>query len=265
MKVLILTSSYRKSGNTAGITRLVGRQLKEIARQQNVPLDVELIYLAHQEVGMCRGCRVCFKVGEEKCPLRDDLLSIKSQIQAADALILASPVYVEDVNGVMKNWIDRMAHVCHRPEYAGKIVYLITTSGVGSSGHALRTLSTACRTWGFHQVGQASFKTGGKMPPEHMQTQYDRQIQKIAQRLFWAVHRQEAAKPSFLSLMTFKIQQIYWQQNTGITPEERVDHGYWNERGWIVKDREYYVTHTANRLKVALARFAGGLLARFVL
>jgi multimeric flavodoxin WrbA len=33
----------------------------------------------------------------------------------AEAYVFASPVYVEDINGVMKNWIDRMAFNSHRP------------------------------------------------------------------------------------------------------------------------------------------------------
>jgi multimeric flavodoxin WrbA len=34
--------------------------------------------------------------------------------------VFASPIYVEDVNGAMKNFIDRMAYNCHRPRFFGR-------------------------------------------------------------------------------------------------------------------------------------------------
>ena len=152
MRVLAIVSSYRKQGNTARVVELVNRAMRDISRSKGDTSEFELIHLGHLNIEMCRGCRVCFNQGEAKCPLQDDLLVIKAKILAADALILASPVYVEDVNGIIKNWIDRMAHVCHRPEFAGKYAYALTTSGVGSTNHALRTLNTALRTWGFYII-----------------------------------------------------------------------------------------------------------------
>ena len=51
-------------------------------------------------------------------------------MDAADGIIFASPVYVNDVSGIAKTWIDRLAYVCHRPAFAGKCAYLIATVGV---------------------------------------------------------------------------------------------------------------------------------------
>ena len=200
MKIVALVSSYRKKGNTARVVELVETTLGEIASQKGDVLDFETIYLGHCEIEMCRGCRMCFNQGEVKCPLQDDVLGIKEKLLAADAVILASPVYVEDVNGIMKNWIDRMAHVCHRPEFAGKYAYLLTTSGVGSTSHALRTLNTALRTWGFYMIGQSGFRTGAYMWQADLEHHYEDKTRKIAGEIISAIHNQRACRPSFLSV-----------------------------------------------------------------
>ena len=70
MKLVALASSYRKRGNTTRVVELVETALKDIANQKGDGLDFEMIYLGHQEIEMCRGCRVCFHKGEAKCPLR---------------------------------------------------------------------------------------------------------------------------------------------------------------------------------------------------
>lgn len=75
-------------------------------------------------------------------------------MKAADAIILASPVYVDDVSGITKNWIDRLAHVCHRPEFYGKYAYLLSTTGASSTRHTLRTMN-APMYWGFTIIGRA--------------------------------------------------------------------------------------------------------------
>jgi multimeric flavodoxin WrbA len=264
MKIVALVSSYRRKGNTTRIVELVERAIRDISIQKGNRLDFELINLGQLNIEMCRGCRVCFNQGEAHCPLEDDLLRIKGKIQAADALILASPVYVEDVNGIMKNWIDRMAHVCHRPEFAGKYAYALTTSGVGSTSHALRTLNTALRTWGFCIVGQAGFRTGAYMWQADLEQQFMQKTYEIARKIITAFHTQKATRPSFLSMLTFMIQQSYWRLPPE-DPNERYDYEYWKRKGWTDPQREFYIWHKSNRIKTALARMTGDIIARFVI
>jgi multimeric flavodoxin WrbA len=122
MKILAIVSSYRKKGNTAQVVRLIEERMRHLAARKYEALRFDTLYLGQYDVQMCRGCRVCFDKGEDKCPLRDDLLAIKTKMSTADGVIFASPVYVGDVNGAMKNLIDRLAHVCHRPEFAGNCI-----------------------------------------------------------------------------------------------------------------------------------------------
>ena len=260
MRVLALVSSYRKNGNTSRIVRMIEAYMQTISEHCGEPLEFETLYLAHMDIQPCRGCRICFDVGEEKCPLRDDLLAIKAEMQGADAVVLASPVYVNDVNGIAKNWIDRLAHVCHRPAFPDKCAYLIATVGNGPTRLALRLMKAALLSWGFYIVGQTGFKTGALMEESEMAIRYEKKTQSIATALFWAIKRQRFKKPSFLSLMTFRIQQQYWQQND----RNSVDYRYWESCGWLEPRRAFYIRHHVNHVKVILARLSGALLARFV-
>jgi multimeric flavodoxin WrbA len=147
MKVMTLISSYRKNGNTERLCSLIEEELQSIAEFQHETLEIERVRLGHTELKTCLGCRVCFDKGEELCPLKDELLLIRKKLDEADGIILASPVYVEDVNGIMKNWIDRMAFNCHRPAFAGKTAVIVSTSGNASTKHALRTMRNALTRW----------------------------------------------------------------------------------------------------------------------
>jgi len=260
MKILSINGSYRKNGNTAQILEMVASKMQQIALDEQQPIELEIVNLGHQGIQFCRGCRVCFDIGENKCSLDDDLLAIREKMQAADGLILASPVYVNDVNGITKNWIDRLAFVCHRPAFAGKSAYLIATVGIGPTSHAIKTMKMALSTWGYQIAGQASFKMGARMKKEAAETQFQEQTHKIASNLFSSVQQQDFVKPSFISLMTFRIQQGYWQRRP---QDESLDHSYWRNQGWTKPKRDFYTSHKAGKTKVALARLVGTILTPF--
>jgi len=260
MKILACVGSYRKRGNTARIVALIEEQLQQVAARANEPLEFETVYLGHHDIGLCRGCRVCFDKGEDKCPLADELPAIKAKMQAADGLVVASPVYVDDVSGTTKNWIDRLAHVCHRPEFAGKSVYLVATTGSSPTGHAIRTLRTAMLCWGFYVAGEAGFKTGALMPQKELEAQYGPRAKEIAQALFRTIREEKFLRPTFLSLMTFKIQQRAYQQ----ADKDSIDFKYWRDQGWLDPRRTFFTREEANRAKVGLARLTGAVVARLV-
>jgi multimeric flavodoxin WrbA len=257
MYILAIVSSYRAKGNTSGVVKLIEGEMRLLASREGAPLRFETVYLGEYDLQMCRGCRVCFDIGEYKCPLRDDLLTIKSKMKAADGLIFASPVYVGDVNAPMKNLIDRLAHVCHRPEYPGKCVYFLATTGGSSTSHAIRTMG-ATISWGWHMVGSSGFKTGARMPHDEIAARYQKEIQKVARKLFTAVQERRYARPSFLSLMTFKIQQ--WSYSRA--DQQTLDYQYWAQQNWTNPKQQFFIQHNAHPMVVTMARLVGGMLGR---
>jgi multimeric flavodoxin WrbA len=81
---------------------LVDVALDELARRG---LAVDKIMLSEYRVLPCEGHDECedFAV----CPLDDDAGAILERMYGADGLILATPVYYEDISGQMKVFIDR--------------------------------------------------------------------------------------------------------------------------------------------------------------
>lgn len=261
MKILSIIGSQRKNGNTASIVDLIVNNIQNYTSNK-FDISVNRILLSDYNIQMCKGCRVCFNKGEKYCPLKDDLLEIKKAIDTSDIIIMSSPVYVEDVSGLLKNWIDRMAFVCHRPEYFGKSAYIISTSGGGSTKHSLLTMNTALRTWGFSIIGAETFKTGDFMTKDKIEVIFQSRINNIAQRI---IKYQEMSKflfPSFLSLMTFKIQQLSYKQSD---EKESVDYKYWENKNWLKNSRKYYIECQINIFKVIIARALGSMIAKVVL
>jgi multimeric flavodoxin WrbA len=258
MRVLALVGSNRKHGNTARIVELIEARMQALAAQHDMPLEFETLALGELEIQPCRGCRGCFGCGEERCPLRgDDIPFIRARMDAADGLLLASPVYMDDVSGLVKTWIDRLSYVSHRPAFGGKCAYPIATVGGGSTRHTLRTMNAALLTWGYHLVGQAGFKMGALAAPDEM-PRYEKEAARVAEALFRAVLEQHALRPSFVSLLAFKIQQLAWQGE----PAGSLDHTYWLERGWLDPACTFYLPHHSHPVKVALARSPIGFLCR---
>jgi multimeric flavodoxin WrbA len=261
MKILALVTSHRKKGNTARIVQMIEEHMQVIAAHQQQSLEFDTLYLGDMDVQFCRGCRACFDRGEDRCPLKDDVPAIKAKMDAADGVIVASPVYMDDVNGIAKNWIDRLAYVSHRPAFGGKCAYPLVTVGSSQTGHALRTLNAALLVWGFHRVGQAGYKMGALMDQAELERRYQREAVRVAERFFCAIAEQQALRPSFVSLLAFKIQQLAWQRE----PPGSYDQAYWEQQGWLAPERTFYVAHRASRIKVALARWAGAVLAQFMI
>jgi multimeric flavodoxin WrbA len=104
-KVVAIVGSYRKDGtiDTAVEAILAG------AREKGAVTHT--IYLTEQHIEFCRNCRTCVQIpGPErgKCPQQDDLEPILQEIEAADAVVLGSPVNCGNVTAIFRRFMERM-------------------------------------------------------------------------------------------------------------------------------------------------------------
>lgn len=257
MKLVIINSSYRKYGNTDVIIKLLKEQLHKEAGNLGDTVEIEEISLSELQIETCRGCRVCFNNSELSCPLKDEVLSIYEKLKQADGMILGSPVYVEDINGSMKNWIDRMAFNCHRPFLSGKPVMLFVTSGRAASNHSIRTLSTAIGTWGGIITGTSIYRMGELMSSDTAKRRYGERVRRQSILLLQAIKR---GKPSVYSLVAFTVQQAIWRREGD---NNSFDYRYWKEQGWLEKRCYYYRKQQKCNIKIRLARLLGLLVSRY--
>lgn len=102
MKVVTLLGSARKKGNTATTLGWLEDELTGLGH------EVERFDLTRMEIKGCLGCGKCkTKSDEPGCVQKDDAHQIFESLMAADAAIIASPLYFWGFSGPTKTFIDR--------------------------------------------------------------------------------------------------------------------------------------------------------------
>jgi multimeric flavodoxin WrbA len=124
MKVLIISSSPRKGGNSDTLCD------RFLAGATDAGHTVEKIRLAEKDIAPCNACAACFKAGS--CVIRDDAPEILQKMVDADVIVLASPVYFYSMTAQMKLLIDRC--YSHFRAMIGKTLYFIITCADDKSG-----------------------------------------------------------------------------------------------------------------------------------
>lgn len=72
--------------------------------------EVTEFFLPRDFGAFCVGCSQCFSKSEQLCPHADQLRPITEALDAADVIVLASPVYVYHVTGPMKALLDHYGY-----------------------------------------------------------------------------------------------------------------------------------------------------------
>ncbi len=100
MKMVGLLGSPRAEGTSATIARHLLQTAAALGAETQT---FELNRLTY------RGCQACYacKKGRDDCVLQDDLREVLAAVQAADVVLLASPVYYGDLTSQLKGFIDR--------------------------------------------------------------------------------------------------------------------------------------------------------------
>lgn len=116
-KILILTGSMRKGGNTD----LLAQAFAKGASEKN---DVEIVSVADYKVNPCIGCNSCFKREGNSCFQEDDMSIIYNKLLDADVLVMASPVYFYGISAQLKAIVDRL-HTPMREQFKIKKLALL--------------------------------------------------------------------------------------------------------------------------------------------
>ena len=104
-QILIINGATRVNGNT---DILLGRLIQGV---ESVEGALKVVDLREKKIGDCIGCYQCLR--ESTCSLVDDMSEIRTEIEASDLLVFASPVYWCGVPGSMKTFIDRLFFYYH--------------------------------------------------------------------------------------------------------------------------------------------------------
>ncbi|MEQ8167554.1 MAG: flavodoxin family protein [Candidatus Eremiobacterota bacterium] len=105
MKIIAINGSPRKNWNTA---TLLARALEGASSKG---AETELVHLYDLNFKGCISCFACKLTGGEiygKCAVKDDLTTLLEYIAASDGIILGSPIYLGNITGEMRSFLERL-------------------------------------------------------------------------------------------------------------------------------------------------------------
>jgi multimeric flavodoxin WrbA len=98
-RVLCIAGSPRRGGNSDQLLDALARGVRDAGGE-----PVRLI-AAEAGAHACRGCNACSQTGE--CVVRDGMDDVYTALDAADAIVISTPVYFATVPAVLKVLYDR--------------------------------------------------------------------------------------------------------------------------------------------------------------
>lgn len=105
MKVLAINGSPRVQGNTS----LALEEMRKIFEEEEI--GFETVQIGMQAVRGCVACNRCGELG--KCVFDDIVNELAPKFEAADGLIVASPVYYASANATLIACLDRLFYSTH--------------------------------------------------------------------------------------------------------------------------------------------------------
>ena len=100
MKVLLLNGSPHANGCTAAALK----EMISVFEAEGV--ETELVHVGNKDIRGCIACRSCMKNG--KCVFDDLVNEVAPKFEAADGLVIGSPVYYASPNGTILSFVDRL-------------------------------------------------------------------------------------------------------------------------------------------------------------
>ena len=101
MKIIGFSGSPHKSGNTVWAVEQILKGANEVGAETHLFSASEL------DMKPCRGCFGC-KTRDNGCVINDDMQKVYSELSDADVFVFASPIYMGQMTGQAKMFLDRL-------------------------------------------------------------------------------------------------------------------------------------------------------------
>ena len=138
MKVLIINGSPRVNGNTT----VAVNELVKIFKEGGV--DTEVVQIGNKAIRGCIACGSCREKG--KCVFDDTVNELATKFEAADGLVVATPVYYASANGTVAACLDRLFYSTHfdKTMKVGASVAVARRGGCSATFDELNKYFTIC-------------------------------------------------------------------------------------------------------------------------
>ena len=105
LKVLMINGSPKANGNTA----VALKEMENIFRENGI--ECETVVIGNKDIRGCIACGSCYEKG--KCVFDDAVNELAPKFEAADGLVVASPVYYASANATLIACLDRLFYSTH--------------------------------------------------------------------------------------------------------------------------------------------------------
>ena len=243
--VTAFVGSAHKGGATHTAARLFLDNLESFSDVRG-----DIVPLSECNLGVCRGCKACFTLGEERCPLGGDRDMLIGKMMASDGVVFASPNYSFQVSAIMKMFLDRLGFVYHRPQFFGRTFTSIVVQGIHGGGKVVKYLDFAGWGLGFNVV-KGSCSTGFDPMSPAERRKMEKTLASHSRRFHARLLQPGLQTPSLVELMAFRMARTSMKVLLG---DDSRDHTYYRDRGWFESDY-YYPTRLGPLKKAAGAAF----------
>ncbi len=220
-------------GNTSQMTAM----LRPHFERQGIAFEEH--FLSQHQIRYCNGCGSCLEKGA--CWIRDDFKTLIRKVMAADALVLASPVYFFHVTAQMKTFIDRSLAFGHKPQDAWKPGLAVCVSAGSGETDTAGYLQHVMRAFGAYGIGALTAISAA--PGQFVgKTAVEARAADLAADLARALERGERYPATDRDLQ-------FWRFMGHLVYENRhfmaADHRHWETRGLYERFGAYVGQDTA--------------------
>jgi len=194
-RVFAIVGSYRKGGMVDSAVE----EILEGARERGA--ETNKIYLLDKHIEFCNNCRSCMQepgAARGTCPLHDDMAGILDEMDAADSIVLGSPVNYFNATAIFRRFLERMAVYAYWPWYAKmpvgrikqqtkKAVLVISSAAprlfIPIATGAPKALQTAAMSVGARTVGKLYIGLSSREPHPKLSAREISRARKMGARL----------------------------------------------------------------------------------
>ena len=194
MKILAICGSHHR-GNTYSILNTIQDHLPNI--------DYHLMMLNEVNIKQCQGCYVCIAKGKQYCPLKDDRDMIIEKIADADGIVFASPVYVNFITSLMKQFMERVSFITHRPRLFDKYAMVMAICRGFGADKANEYMNDIFSSFGFNVVPSLELQFSTKNEEEK---KYNHEkAMKAFNTLIARINEGKRNKPTLTQIIMFNL------------------------------------------------------------
>lgn len=154
-KIVLIDASPRKGGNSEAVTDLIANDL--------AGCEVTVFKMREKDCRPCRACGFCQGKNTQQCVQKDDITALLPVIEHCDAIMLAAPIYNQQITSQAKLFIERFypffkadgKSMSNTAKYGKKAALVCSCWG------SPRDITEQYAAWtvsGFSQIGAEQFK-----------------------------------------------------------------------------------------------------------